>query len=63
MDRVFDLMYLSVLSRHPSAEELADLKKMTQNKYVTQVDDNQNTAIMNDLIWAMINSQEFLHVR
>ncbi|MBL8022195.1 MAG: DUF1553 domain-containing protein [Leptospirales bacterium] len=63
MDAVMDLMYMSTLSRHILPEEKAELKKMTQNKYVTTVDDNQNVAIMNDLIWAMINSQEFLHVR
>jgi hypothetical protein len=60
---VFELMYLTTLSRRMTAEEKAGLMKLTRNRYVTQMDDAQNAAAMNDLMWALLNSQEFIHVR
>ncbi len=63
LESVFDLMYLSTLSRRMTKEEKAGLMKLTRNRYVTQMDDAQNAAAMNDLMWALLNSQEFIHVR
>lgn len=63
LESAFDLMYLSTLSRHMTKDEKSALMKLTRNRYVTQMDDAQNAAAMNDLIWALLNSQEFIHVR
>lgn len=63
LESIFDLMYLSTLSRRMTPEEKGGLMKLTRNRYVTQMDDAQNAAAMNDLMWALLNSQEFIHVR
>lgn len=63
LEASFELMYLSTLSRRMTKDEKSALMKLTRNRYVTQMDDAQNAAAMNDLIWALLNSQEFIHVR
>jgi len=48
-------LYLGILSRFPTADEL----KITENYYQSgQVDKRQATV---DLSWALINSDEFLY--
>jgi hypothetical protein len=47
-------LYLTALSRHPTPEELE-----TAVKYVTERADRKREAY-EDLVWAIINSKEFL---
>jgi hypothetical protein len=49
------MIYLNILSRYPTAEELESAKKYFQTKGI-----NKRQA-MNDLVWALINTKEFLY--
>jgi len=50
-----NIIYLNILSRYPTAGELESAKKYFQTKGV-----NKKQA-MNDLVWALINTKEFLY--
>jgi hypothetical protein len=50
-----NIIYLNILSRYPTEEELESAKKYFQTKGIN------NRQAMNDLIWALINTKEFLY--
>lgn len=50
--KAVDLVYLSVLSRHPTAAELLTLKDYAK--------DINRSHVSEDLVWALINSKEFI---
>jgi hypothetical protein len=52
---LINIIYLNVLSRYPTTEELESARKYFQTKGV-----NRRQA-MNDLVWALINTKEFLY--
>ncbi len=62
MDRVYDAVFASVLSRSPTPDERARLKSLAAEKVGREKGDYR-PEFMQDIIWAMFNSQEFLHVR
>lgn len=53
--QIIDKLYLTILSRYPTQEEKAEIQKYFQ----TNGTDKRASAY--DLIWAMINSKEFLY--
>ena len=52
--RGVDYLYLSILSRLPTTEELATVKQHQQNS-------KRGRKAYADLVWALINSKEFLY--
>lgn len=54
LEQITDSLYLAALSRHATADEL-----QTVNNYVSARQDNKRQAF-EDVVWAVINSKEFL---
>ena len=48
-------LYLTAFSREPSAEELA-----TAEAYIGRADDKQKQLAYEDILWALLNTKEFL---
>ena len=48
-------IYLTVLSRRPTQGEVATVKKYMQTEGLN------NRQAVNDLVWALINTKEFLY--
>ena len=51
---IIDDLYLTILSRHPTADELVTFRDYAQDR-------QQGRRPMIDLIWALLNSAEFLY--
>ena len=52
-EQVIDELYLRCLTRKPTAEELAAITAHMK-------DEKDTAAVLNDLFWALLNSQEFM---
>lgn len=61
MLRTIDAIYLSMLGRHPSEVELTELQNMISTRFQPGAA-GFNEGLVQDLIWSMIQSQEFIHV-
>ena len=48
-------LYLTAFSREPSAEELA-----TAEAYVKRADEKNRQQAFEDILWALLNTKEFL---
>ncbi len=55
-DQVIDELYLATVSRHPT-----DAEKVACQKFLEEA--TEPKACYEDLLWALINSKQFLHVR
>jgi len=53
--KLINLIYLNILSRYPTQEEISTVEKYFQTKGI-----NSGQAT-NDLVWALINTKEFLY--
>ncbi|HMW60672.1 MAG TPA: DUF1553 domain-containing protein, partial [Leptospiraceae bacterium] len=62
MNQVYDTVFLSVLSRPAKAEEKERLRVLSAEK-VGREKGEYRPEFLQDVVWAMFNSQEFLHVR
>lgn len=60
MSRTLDTVYRSLLSRPISDAERAKLLPMVASKFKRDKDFNQ--SLVQDLVWAVVMSQEFVHV-
>ncbi|WP_010582280.1 DUF1549 domain-containing protein [Schlesneria paludicola] len=56
-------LWLAVLSRPPTANELATAKKLLRAAGAQQVANQKATEVYQDLLWALLNSNEFIAVR
>lgn len=55
-DEIVDELYLATVSRHPSDDEKAACQKFV-------ADNPDPKTVYEDLLWALMNSKQFLHVR
>ena len=62
MNQVYDSVFLSVLSRPAKVEEKERLRALSAEK-VGREKGEYRPEFLQDVVWAMFNSQEFLHVR
>ena len=62
MSRTLDAVYRSLLGRPMSEVESAKLVPMTESKFNRRRDSEFNQGFVQDLVWAIIMSQEFIHV-
>ncbi|MEQ9366555.1 MAG: DUF1553 domain-containing protein [Leptospirales bacterium] len=60
MSRTLDTVYRSLLGRAISPAERAKLLPMTESKF--KPDQGFNQSLVQDLVWAVVMSQEFVHV-
>lgn len=61
MTKTFDLVFESLLSRPMTAAEGERLKDMISSKYQRREQKFDRGAV-EDLVWSIVNSQEFLHI-
>jgi len=53
--KLINMIYLNILSRYPTQEEISTVEKYFQTKGINP------TQATNDLVWALINTKEFLY--
>ncbi|MDF1752853.1 MAG: DUF1549 domain-containing protein [Verrucomicrobiales bacterium] len=56
-EEIIEEIYIRCLSRKPTAEEM---KQMMQEVKAVGDDKNQQTLVLNDVFWAVLNSKEFM---
>ncbi|MCB1317587.1 MAG: DUF1553 domain-containing protein, partial [Leptospiraceae bacterium] len=56
-----DNIYLALLGRHLSSEEKEQFTGMISSRYQRQEDDF-NRELTQDIVWSILNSQEFIHL-
>lgn len=56
-------LWLAVLSRPPSSNEVATAKKLLRAAGTQQAANKRTTEVYQDLLWALLNSNEFIAVR
>lgn len=61
MDHAYGVVFRSLLSRNPTETELNRIKELTTSRLAAN-SGGYNQEALQDLIWALFNSQEFLHV-
>ena len=51
---LIDILYINILSRHPTQQEISLAQKYFKNEEI------RGKEAVNDIVWALINSKEFL---
>jgi hypothetical protein len=60
MDDLFDTIYVSLLSRHPSEKEKAGLQRVFSSRFEAQGGFQRDQV--QDLVWSILQSREFIHI-
>jgi hypothetical protein len=60
MDDLFDTIYISLLARHPSEKEKQGLKRIFSSRFESQSGFQRDQV--QDLVWSILQSHEFIHV-
>ena len=56
-------LWLAVLSRPPTSNELSTARKLLRSASASEAAGRKTTEVYQDLMWALLNSNEFIAVR